>query len=58
MAADDRIPLSSSELADLVTSPIELTGAARDQVAALVGQVETIVATHPEAARYLPGQVL
>ncbi|WP_257476965.1 adenylosuccinate lyase [Acidipropionibacterium jensenii] len=58
LAADDRIPLSSSELADLVTSPIELTGAARDQVAALVGQVETIVATHPEAARYLPGQVL
>ncbi|VEI03887.1 Adenylosuccinate lyase [Acidipropionibacterium jensenii] len=58
LAADDRIPLSSSELADLVTSPIELTGAARSQVAALVGQVEAIVADHPEAARYLPGQVL
>jgi adenylosuccinate lyase len=58
LAADERIPLSSEQLAGLVTDPIELTGAARDQVATLVETVETIVADHPEAARYLPGKVL
>ncbi len=58
LAADERIPLSSEQLSDLVTDPLELTGGARDQVASLVETVETIVAEHPEAARYLPGQVL
>lgn len=58
LAADERIPLTIDQLEHLVSEPIELSGGARDQVAALVTRVEGIVAEHPQAARYLPGKVL
>ncbi|WP_130866185.1 adenylosuccinate lyase [Acidipropionibacterium timonense] len=58
LGADPRIPLTAEELAELVSEPLELTGAARDQVEALLAKVEDIVADHPEAATYEPGMVL
>ena len=42
----------------LVADPIEFTGAARGQVAAVVRRVESVLATDPEAAAYIPGDIL
>ena len=58
LAADPRLGLSEEQLAGLVAEPIEFTGAARDQVAAVVRRVEEVVATDPEAAAYRPGEIL
>lgn len=41
-----------------MSSPLELTGAARVQVGQVVAQVEKIVADDPESAQYHPGAVL
>ncbi len=38
--------------------PLAFTGAARDQVAAVVARVEALVAERPEAAGYAPGAIL
>jgi adenylosuccinate lyase len=37
---------------------LSFTGAAADQVAAVVGRIEEIVKQHPEAAGYTPGAIL
>lgn len=58
LAADDRIPLTVDQLNELTTSPIEFTGAATAQVAAVAARVAEIVAEHPEAAAYQPGAIL
>jgi len=58
LAAEPGLGLSRAELADLVSTPLELTGAAGAQVAAVAAAVAEIVAAHPEAARYAPGAVL
>jgi adenylosuccinate lyase len=41
-----------------VADPIEFTGAAVDQVRAVVAKVEALVARHPDAAAYAPGAIL
>ncbi len=46
------------QVAGLVADPIEFTGAARDQVAAVVRRVEEVLAGDPEAAAYVPGEIL
>jgi adenylosuccinate lyase len=58
LAADDRLGLTSEQLASLVADPITFTGAARDQVQAVVRRVDAVVAAHPEAAAYSPGAIL
>lgn len=58
LAADERIPLDRDQLAELVSRPLELVGAAGDQVEALCAKVADIVADHPETASYRPGTVL
>ena len=58
LAADKRLGLTRDELHALVSSPLELTGAARVQVGQVVAQVEKIVADDPESAQYRPGAVL
>ena len=50
LGADPRLGLSEQQIAALVADPIEFTGAARDQVAAVVRRVEEVVAADPEAA--------
>ncbi|EGL41961.1 hypothetical protein HMPREF9948_0194, partial [Propionibacterium sp. 434-HC2] len=53
-----RIPLTKEQLRGLVSSPLDLTGGAQDQVEALCAKVEDIVREYPKAANYLPGLVL
>jgi adenylosuccinate lyase len=56
--ADPRLGLDRDQIASLVADPIEFTGAARDQVAAVVRRVEEVLATDPDAAGYAPGAIL
>jgi adenylosuccinate lyase len=58
LAADDRLGLSQDDLASLVASPIEFTGAAVSQVHSVVARIERVVAESPEAAAYTPGSIL
>ena len=58
LADDPRLGLTRADLKDLVSAPLELTGAARHQVARVARTVEEVVATCPEAASYHPGAVL
>jgi adenylosuccinate lyase len=58
LAADSRLGLSAGELASLLADPIEFTGAARAQVAAVVGAVDAVLRTDPAAADYRPEPIL
>jgi adenylosuccinate lyase len=58
LAADRRLGLSEEQIAALVADPVEFTGAARDQVAAVVRRIEAVLTTDPEAAAYAPGDIL
>jgi adenylosuccinate lyase len=58
LAADPRLGVTRAELDAALADPIELSGMAGRQVAALVSQIETIAEAHPEAAIYRPGPVL
>jgi adenylosuccinate lyase len=58
LAADDRLGLTTDQLASLVADPITFTGAAVDQVQAVVRRVDEVVKAYPEAAGYTPGEIL
>ena len=58
LAADPRLGLSQQELASLIAEPLAFTGAAGDQVADVVARVGDVVAAHPKAAAYVPGDIL
>ena len=58
LAADPRLGLSAEQLASLVAEPITFTGAAVDQVQAVVRRVAEVTGQHPEAAAYSPGAIL
>jgi adenylosuccinate lyase len=58
LGADTRLGLSERDLVALVAEPITFTGAARSQVAAIVGRVDELVATDPDAADYVPAPIL
>ena len=58
LAADERLALTEADLASLVAAPLEFTGAATAQVAAVVAQVDEIVTADPAAAAYTPGAIL
>src|SRR3712207_2718236 len=58
LAADPRLGLTQPQLESLLADPITFTGAARDQVQAVVRRVAEITARHPEAAAYAPGAIL
>ena len=58
LAADTRIPLDREQLDALMADKLSFTGAAGDQVAAVVARVEEIVKQHPQAAGYTPGAIL
>src|SRR5699024_590613 len=49
---DGRLGLDRDQLAGLVSDPLELSGTARAQVAAVAAEVERLAAAHPEAAAY------
>ncbi|WP_239460022.1 adenylosuccinate lyase [Nocardioides daejeonensis] len=58
LAADTRLGLTREQIGALVAEPIDFTGAAVDQVRAVVSAVETLAARYPEAASYAPGEIL
>ena len=58
LAADDRLPLDYDDLQALMARPLEFTGAAASQVAAVVAQVDRIAGEYPDAAGYQPGAIL
>ena len=53
LATDERLSAFTT-----LPEPLAFTGAARDQVAAVIRRVDAIVAEHPEAAAYTPGAIL
>jgi adenylosuccinate lyase len=57
LAADSRIPLDKSALDQLISTPLEFTGDARQQIARVIARIETITSTHPAAATYSPGAI-
>ena len=58
LAADERLGLTRAELDALVSAPLELTGIAQAQVAAVADAVAALAAADPDAAGYQPGAVL
>ena len=58
LAADRRLGLTREDLDALVAEPLEFTGAARAQVAAVAEAVAAVVVQHPGAANYVPGAIL
>ncbi len=58
LAADPRLRLSRAHLDSLVAEPVSFTGAAVDQVAAVVARVEDVVRRYPDAAAYRPAPIL
>jgi adenylosuccinate lyase len=58
LAADERLGLTEAQLASLVAEPITFTGAAVEQVQAVVRRVAEVAEAHPEAAAYTPGAIL
>jgi adenylosuccinate lyase len=58
LAADPDLGLSEEELAALVAEPIAFTGAAVDQVEAVVRRVVHLMSRYPDEAAYTPGAIL
>jgi adenylosuccinate lyase len=58
LAVDSRLGLSADELNALLAEPLSFTGAAREQVAAVVGAVDALLASAPEAVDYRPEPIL
>ncbi|CAN5897131.1 adenylosuccinate lyase [soil metagenome] len=58
LAADERLGLTSEDLARLVAEPISFVGNAPTQVAAFVTEVERLAGADPDAATYRPTPIL
>ena len=58
LAADERLPLDLEQCRALLAKPIDFVGAAPAQTCAFAAVVEALVREHPDAARYVPGQML
>ena len=58
LADDGRLPLGRADLDALLTDRLPFTGAAAEQIAAVVAEVESVVARYPEAATYHPAPIL
>jgi adenylosuccinate lyase len=58
LAADPRLPLDRGALEAALADRAAFTGAAGDQIDAVVSEVEQLVTSHPDAAKYTPGAIL
>jgi adenylosuccinate lyase len=58
LGGDERFPLDEEQLRALLADKASFTGAAAEQVQAVVGRVERLVAEFPQAAAYRPGAIL
>ena len=57
IAQDFRIPLDLSELKDLISSPLDFAGLARQQCEAIVTKILDITTDQVIAAKYLPSTI-
>ena len=58
LASDTDLGLTRADLDALLSEPITFTGAARDQVEAVVRRAVHLTAAEPDAAAYDPGAIL
>jgi len=58
LADDPRLPLDRADLDALLAQHREFTGAAAEQIAAVLAAVDTVLARYPQAATYRPGAIL
>jgi adenylosuccinate lyase len=58
LADDGRLPLNRADLDALLTDRLPFTGAAAGQIAAVVAEVESVIARYPQAATYHPAPIL
>ena len=58
LAADPRLGLDADTLRGLLAEPLGFTGAAREQVAAVVAAVDRALASEPAAGDYRPEPIL
>ena len=57
LANDTRLPLDRTALDLLISTPLEFTGDARQQVARVVNRIDAITSAHPAAVQYKPGSI-
>ena len=57
IALDQRIPLDTSQLESLISSPLEFTGEARAQTARIINRIAAITTTDSESAQYRPASI-
>jgi adenylosuccinate lyase len=58
LADDSRLPLDRADLDALLVDRLPFTGAAAEQIAAVLAEVAKVVARHPEAATHSPSAIL
>ena len=58
LGADDRLPLTTDEINQVLERPLDFVGTASAQVAAFADRVAELAAAHPEAAAYTPARLL
>ena len=57
LASDARLPLNRAALDSFISTPLEFTGDARQQVARVVNRIDAITSAHPAAVQYKPGSI-
>jgi adenylosuccinate lyase len=57
LAADNRLPLSQSDLLSLISQPLDFAGLAQEQCDAVIAKVKAITGSHPSAQSYQPEQI-
>ena len=58
LAADDRLPLTKQQLDDALAERHAFIGAAESQTHRVIDRVRALVAQYPQAADYVPGEIL
>ena len=58
LAADDRLPLTKQQLDDALADRHAFIGAAESQTHRVIDRVRALVAQYPQAADYVPGEIL
>ena len=58
LAADDRLPLTKQQLDDALVDRHAFIGAAESQTHRVIDRVRALVAQYPQAADYVPGEIL
>ena len=58
LAVDDRLPLTKQQLDDALADRHAFIGAAESQTHRVIDRVRALVAQYPQAANYVPGEIL